>query len=298
MKRTFLVFALIFLTGAVMAQNDSTVVDTVKLWNYNGQINFAFSQVSLTNWAAGGDNSFSGNGLIRLEAVYAKDKSAWDSYILAGYGVTKIGGDGLVKNDDKLEILSKYGYKASKNWKYSVVINGRTQFSPGYKDNREKITRISDFMAPGYLTASLGMDYKPKKAFALFLSPVTAKFTFVEDDSLSSAGAYGVDPGKRFRSELGGFIKMIYNKENIVPSVNVNTTVDLFTNYLDHPERIDVNWDLLIAMKVNKFLSVTINTQLIYDYDIKFVEIVNNLPVEKAKVQFKEVFGVGFSASF
>ncbi|MCK7540534.1 MAG: hypothetical protein MZV63_61400 [Marinilabiliales bacterium] len=41
--------------------------------------------------------------------------------------------------------------------------------------------------------------------FTLFLSPLTSKNTFVNDDLLSAAGAFGVEPGKKFRSELGAY---------------------------------------------------------------------------------------------
>ncbi len=298
MKRTLILLSTLFYFSTVYAQSQENPEDTVKYWKYNGQISLSFSQVSLTNWAAGGDNSITANGLVRLESVYTKDKSSWDSYILAGYGLTKLGDGSVMKNDDKLELLSKYGYKASKRWDYSAVINGRTQFAPGYKNMLERTDKISDFFAPAYLTVSLGMDYKPSDAFALFLSPITTKFTFVMDDSLSMAGAYGVDPGKKVRKEFGGFVKMIFKKDNIIRNVSLSSNLDLFSNYIDHPERVDVNWDMLMTLKVNKFLAVTINTQLIYDYDIKFIEMVNNLPVKKSKVQFKELAGLGLTANF
>ena len=297
MKKSVTIVVILFFAGTVFAQ-EAAVPDTVKYWHKTGQVNLAFSQVSLTNWAAGGDNSISASGVVRFEADYSKNNSSWDSYILTGFGISKIGSEGFFKNDDKLELFSKYGYKASKKWYYSFVLNGRTQFAPGYKSKEDRTNKISDFLSPGYLTAALGMDYKPGNAFALFLSPVSSRFTAVIDDSLSAAGAFGVDPGKKLRAEFGGFIKAIYKKDNVIQNVNIGTTLDLFSNYLNHPERVDVNWDLLMTLKVNKFIAVTLSTQLIYDYDVKFTEMVNNLPVQKAKVQFKEGLGIGISANF
>jgi hypothetical protein len=297
MKKGLLITAILFYNGYLFAQT-ATDPDTVKYWHNTGQINLSFSQISLTNWAAGGDNSIAANGLVRLEADYSKNKTSWDSYILTGYGVSKIGSEGFFKNDDKLELLSKYGYKAGKNWFYSVVLNAKTQFAPGYKSKEDRTNKISDFLSPAYLTAAIGMDYKPNADFALFLSPISTRYTTVIDDSLSAAGAFGVDPGKKLRTEFGGYIKLIYKKDNIIQNVNIGTNLDLFTNYLEHPERVDVNWDLLLTMKINKFLAVTLNTQLIYDYDTKFTEIVDNVQVQKAKVQFKESLGLGISANF
>jgi hypothetical protein len=298
MKRTFLLSAIIFYATQLLAQVQPVASDTVKYWKTGGQIGLAFSQVSLTNWAAGGQNSFSGNGLFRINARYSRDKSEWDSYLLTGYGVMKQGDGNLIKNDDKLELFSKYGYKAGKAWYYSGVMNFKSQFAPGYENPQEATNLISDFFSPAYLIASIGMDFKPNSEFSLYLSPVTSRFTFVLNDSLSLKGAYGVKPGEKMRSEFGGFIKIIYKKDNLLKNVNLATTLDLFSNYLDHPERVDVNWELFIAMKVNKLLTVTLNTQLIYDYDIKFKEIENGLTVEKPKVQFKEIFGLGLSYNF
>jgi hypothetical protein len=298
MKRTFIMSALIFFASHLVAQDQPVPLDTVRYWKTGGQIGLAFSQVSLTNWAAGGQNSFSGNGLFRFNARYSKKMSEWDSYILTGYGVMKQGNGKLIKNDDKLELFSKYGYKAGKSWYYSGVLNFKSQFAPGYENPQEMTNKISDFFSPAYLIASIGMDFKPNGNFSLYLSPVTSRFTFVLNDSLSGAGAYGVTPGKKLRNEFGGFIKVIYKKDNLIKNVNLGTTLDLFSNYLDHPERIDVNWELFIAMKVNKLLTVTLNTQLIYDYDIKFKEINNGVTENKPKVQFKEIFGLGLSYSF
>jgi hypothetical protein len=297
MKRTFFMLALIFYASLIFAQDQAVPTDTVKYWKISGQIGLAFSQVNLTNWAAGGQNSFSGNGLFRIVARYTRYKSSWDSYILTGYGLIKQGSSKLIKNDDKLEFFTKYGYKTGKSWYFSGVLNFKSQFAPGYDNPQEAKNKISDFFSPACLTTSIGMDYKPNDQFALFLSPLTSKLTFVREDSLKTA--YGVSLDKNFRSEFGGFLKMIYKKDNLIKNVNLATTLDLFTNYLDHPERVDVSWELFIAMKVNKLLTVTLNTQLIYDYDIKFKEMdINGATVEKEKVQFKEILGLGLSYNF
>jgi hypothetical protein len=299
MKRTLLSLVFLFFSSIVFSQNqDSIAADTIKYWKAGGQIGLAFSQVSLTHWASGGQNSFSGNGILRLTATYTKNKSSWDSYILTGYGIMQQGDGKWIKNDDKLELFSKYGYKAGKSWYYSGMLNFRSQFTPGYNNPQEATEKNSDFFSPAYLMSSIGMDFKPNDQFALLLSPITSKLTIVLDDSLSQIGAYGVPKGEKLRSEFGGFIKMIYKKDNLIKNVNLATTLDLFSNYLEHPERVDVNWEVFIAMKVTKLLTVTLNTQLIYDYDIKFIEIENTLPVEKTEVQFKEVLGLGLSYNF
>ncbi len=89
------------------------------------------------------------------------------------------------------------------------------------------------------------------------------------DEELSAAGSYGLAAGETFRGEFGGYIKMVY-KQEILKNVTLDTKIDFFSNYMENPQYIDVNWDLLMTFKVNDFISATLMAQLIYDYDIKF----------------------------
>jgi len=169
------------------------------------------------------------------------------------------------------------------------LVNFKSQFAPGYKYPRvANDNAISRFLAPAYLSVAAGMDYKTAN-MSLFLSPVTGKFTVVNDDDLSAAGAFGVDPDKKFRSELGALLKFGANKE-ILKNVTAQTKLDLFSNYFHNPQNIDIDWSVLINMKVNEYLSANLVTQLIYDDDIK----IDGSP----KIQFMEMFGVGLSVKF
>ncbi len=176
------------------------------------------------------------------------------------------------KSDDQIDFASKLGLKASEKWFYTGLLGFKTQFAPGY-DNPGDVDRlkISNFMSPGYLSFSLGMDYKPSDVFSVFLSPISSKFTFVLDEDLSAAGSFGLDPGQKSRAELGAYVKIAFKKE-ILKNVTLDTKIDLFSNYLENPQYVDVNWDLLLTFKVNEYLSASLMTQLIYDYDIKFGE--------------------------
>jgi hypothetical protein len=237
------------------------------------------------------------SGLVNLHANYTKGSTSWENTLDLGYGVVKQAGRGVRKSDDKLELMSKYGYKTSSNWYYAGSFSFKTQFDKGYKYNEEEGTKqqISDFMAPAYTLISLGMDYKPSEAFSLMLSPVTGKTTFVLDEALSDRGAFGVKKGKATRNEFGGFVKVSYNKD-VWEDVNLTTKLDLFSNYLEDPQNIDVNWDVLISMKVNEYLSANINAQLIYDDNINYVN--EEGEVLGPRIQFKEVFGAGLSYKF
>jgi hypothetical protein len=211
------------------------------------------------------------------------------------------------KTDDKIDILSQYGREAFKNFYYSALMNFKTQMTPGY-NYPDDTTKISDLFAPAYLTIALGLDFKPDPYFSAFIAPVTEKFTFVTDQLLADQGAFGVKPGQTSRSEFGGYIRAIYSrndfKNEFLKNVSFTTKIDLFSNYAENPQNIDVSWETLIAMKVNKYISFNFNTHLIYDDNVQVPYDKNNDGNTEAGesvrslVQFKEIFGVGLSYKF
>ena len=294
---------LIFILFCVALVNAQEKTEVPKLWKKAGDFSVNFSQVSFSNWAAGGKNSVSGVALFNYSANYAKDRMSWDNSLNMGYGLLKEQDRSVVKSEDKLEISSKVGYKMTESgkWFFSGLTNFRTQFADGYNyTNKDNPERISTFFAPAYLTLAAGFDYKPTDKFSLFMSPLSGKFTFVADDDLSAIGAFGVDPGKKFRAELGGTIKTEF-KFVVAKNVDAVTNLGLFSNYLKNPQNIDVNWDFRLNMKVNKYLSANLLTNLIYDDDIK-------VPVDRnddgiidgtgRRIQLKQLFGAGLSVKF
>ncbi|WP_319502970.1 DUF3078 domain-containing protein [uncultured Draconibacterium sp.] len=264
------------------------------LWTTSGSTTLNFSQVSLNNWAAGGKSSMSGVFMVNYAANYKKDKLSWDNTFDFRFGFLKEEDDDVRKSDDKIDISSKLGIEAKGNWFYSGLLNFKSQFAPGY-NYPDTETAISKFMAPGYLSLGLGMDYKTD-GFSLMMAPVSGKFTFVTDDDLSNEGAFGVEEGKSMRSELGATVKAQLIKD-IMKNVTLDTKVDLFSNYLDQPKNIDVDWTFKIIMKVNDYLSANLITQLIYDNDVKIQGDDENLPPSPG-LQFMESFGVGLTFKF
>lgn len=294
--RKILIFAATLTIPAAVYSQD-TAKDT-SYWKSGGTVTFAFSQVGLTNWAAGGENSVSGNAMSNLFLNYNKDRASWENFLGAAYGLMQQGDDVLKKTDDKLEFFSKFGYLAINKWYYTILAGFNTQFTNGYNYPNDSVT-ISRFMAPGYLNLSVGMDYKPSSYFNLYIAPVSGKVTIVSDDSLSAKGAFGVDPGKTSRSEFGGYLKAMYTKD-VLENVNLLTKLDLFSNYIENPQYIDVSWEVTLTMSINKWMTANIHTHLIFDEDIKFPEYDDTgaLVDEKSKVQFKEVLGIGISFKF
>ena len=283
MIKKFTLFVVIALTSAfIYAQEKS---DTIQDWKFNGVTSINFSQVSLTNWAPGGENSYAFNGLLNLSLNYSKNKNDWANTLDIGYGVQKQGDQDVRKTDDHIDFISKYGRKISKSFFISAMLNFKTQMNEGKKYEVDTSYVISNFLAPGYLQGALGMEYKPNESFYAVLSPIAGKLTMVLDDTLSARGAFGVDPGSKTRMELGGSVAIGVKKE-IMKNVTFNSTLGLFTNYIKNTQNVDVDWKVMINMKINDYLSANLNTQLVYDDDMI------------QDIQFKEVFGVGLTYKF
>lgn len=272
--------------------------DTV--WRKGGLLSLNFNQVSLTNWAAGGQNSIAGNSIVNYYANYKRGKNVWDTNLDCAYGIMMQGKNGdVLKSDDKIDFSSKYGREAVKNWYYSLLVNFRSQFTAGYNYPNDTV-EISDFLAPAYLLIAPGMDYKPKDYFSLLISPATARFVIVNNQDLADAGAFGVDSGKNIKTELGAYLKATFKKD-IATNINLQTSVDFYSNYLDNPQNIDINWQLLLTLKVNKYISASLSTQLMYDDETKLIFYKSDdITVDHVGpgVQFKEVLGIGISYKF
>lgn len=289
MKQIIAITALVLFSFGLSAQNEK---DTT--WKSGTSGTVTFSQVSLSNWAAGGESSYAADGQFGFFAKYHKAKTSWSNTLDLAYGLVKIEDENMKKSNDQIDFESKLGYDASKYWNYSLLYTFRTQFAPGYNYDTEPRSLISDFMAPGYMTLAAGMDYQPNDYLSVFLSPFSAKATIVTNDSLSAEGAYGVEPGNSTFYEYGALVKVKYERE-VLKNINFGTKADFFSAYNNQPENIDVNWEVNIKMKVNKYITTTLRTHLIYDHDIK---IANEQGVEAPRVQFKEAFGFGIAYSF
>lgn len=291
MKKIIVLFALI-----CMYVDASSKADTIKPkspWGMSGVTSLNFVQSSYSNWAAGGENAIAGTSSGALTLKYKKGNVAWENVLSLAYGLT-FQGDKKSKNDDKIDFSSKLGYKAFKNWDYSVMASLRTQFDKGYA--AYPIVNPDDykskFFAPAYVFLSFGMDYKPNEHYTLLLSPLTSKLTFVTDPRLSDMGSFGVKPGETLFAEYGAYVKTVYTTK-LHENIALRSSLDLFSNLLEKPENVDINWELTLNLKVTKLISTKISTQLLYDDNVKTE---NN--TRGARVQFKQVLGVGFAYIF
>lgn len=278
--------------------------DTIpKTWKKGGLFNANFGQTSLSNWAGGGDKlQLNVNGFINLYAFYAKDRTAWDNSLDLALGYIKSTSLGDRKSDDRIDFISKYGYKLSptSKWYASMLFNFRTQMAPGFNyPTATTSNKISQFLSPAYVLLSAGLDYKPNKSFSLFVSPLTSRWVIVNAKGLNPAsptskgGVYGVPVGKSVRNEIGAFLSASYMNE-IVKNVTYKGKLDLFSNYKSNPQNIDVFMTNLLSANIFKGISFNLGLDMVYDDDVRVL----GKDFKSRRTQLRQYIGVGYLKKF
>lgn len=286
MKRAlFLLVALLPL--GLSAQEESA-------WTHSGLAGINFSQTSFTNWSEGGENSIASNVYFNGSLNYKEGKNAWDNDLSANYGVNYTDATQWRKNIDNLNLSSKFGRQITEKLYYAALFDFKTQMGYGYQYNDSSREIISKFLTPGYLNLSVGLDYKPNDNISLYYSPVAGKMTLTTDTTFSTR--YGVDAGKKTRFELGSSFKGTVNYSLLEDKLTLKSTLDLFTAYNESFGNVDVNWDVLVGLNVTSLLTVTFQSTLKYDDDIKYIDADGD--IHGARIQFKEILGVGLSYKF
>jgi len=273
--------------------------NVVAPWDLGGNGNLGFTQLYLSNWKAGGRSSFSFLTVLKGYANYSNDnKLKWENSVEFRNGWIRQGGDinQTQKNDDKLELISRLGVNAFKNWYYSTEIDYKTQFFKGYNYPNDSVP-ISTFMSPATTFIKLGFDYKPNKNFSLFLSPITAKNVFVRDTALIDQTKFGVSAHSRSFWEPGLNIDLRY-KIDITPRISYETKYKMFLNYQQPFKKIDVNWENTIVAQLTNRISMTFMLYMLYDSNVTFATgryDANGTEIFKPKWQTKELSTIGFS---
>lgn len=306
---------------------DTTFKYNSKGWRKGVILSLNFAQGSSSNWAAGAEkSSFSLAGYTTIFANKKKGDFFWNNSLDLGYAVQRTSSQGSRKTDDKIDFYSKAGHKLNDKWALAGVFNLRTQFTDGFDYDylgKGVKRRISGFMAPGYLLVSPGIEWTPTSYFSVLFSPISARWVIVSNDPYSYyypdgqiplpdggtetplAAQYGVNPVRKVSFEAGAYMSANFFKE-IFKNVSYKSKLDLFSNYLGKhdpitdekisakPQNIDVYWTNSIVMKVNKFLSVTYNLDLIYDDDVRQF----GPSGDAARTQVRSLLGVGLSTKF
>jgi len=299
MKTTILLLAaLLGLSISGYSQTTPPKKDTTHIWTIHGQNTFLINQSSFSNWAAGGSNSVAANLVLDYDFDYKKDKWSWDNKAIVGYGLSKQNGTDWRKNDDRLILNSLLGYQAAQYWLYTFYVNFQNQFTKGYAyDDVKGRTLISAPFAPAYLTFGPGFAYKKSDNLRVNFSPVASRITFVENDSLSSIGSFGVTSGHKTLFEFGSSLDAYY-KVNIVQNIAIENILKLYENYLKNPGNVYMDYTFNLFMKVNKFVTVNGGVELISDPNAQIPVINNGITEYHSLLQAKQIFGAGLTYKF
>lgn len=300
-RKSILFFSFLFIFQFTYSQVVRTKLpDTITHWKKENKVGFDVSQIAFVNWNAGGNNSIAGLIKGNFTRDYFVDKFNWRNELIIRYGINKQEGREIRKTDDQFQINSTFGFRKDtlSNWFYAGKFNFNTQFYNGYAYPNTELA-ISRPFAPAYLFLGIGSEYKRKELnLMVYISPLTQKTTFVFDERLSNQGAFGVEPGKRIRNELGFLVSNNYKTE-IYKNMTLENRLSLYTDYINNFGNIDVDWQLILEMTVNEYVKATIGTHILYDDDIKFKEEENGVQVTKgARIQLKQILGIGFVYTF
>ena len=292
MKYPVLLLIFLFIFNSSFSQELKLKEITKEGWVHNGKFTFLFNQSAFSNWTAGGENTIAGNLNLNYTFNYKKDNFIWNNKIIGSYGLTQSKNtDFPKKTSDGIMYNSMFGFDAENYWFYSLLINFKTQFARGYKykkdDNgKEYREEYTNFMSPGYLLVGPGMLWEKRKTLKLNLAPATSKFVFVNKNFTTPDGGYfGVEEGENLRYEIG-FSASFYYKIKVMTNVTIENLLAFYSNYIDNPQNIDLNYTMNLDMNINKYLSADFIFQSIYDDNAY-----NGF-------QIREVFGIGLNYSF
>ncbi len=280
MKKNLVIFTFLICNFLFSQEKNDSI--PIPKWTIVGKSTFLFNQSSFSNWASGGSNSVAININVNYDFNYKKNGWNWDNKITTMYGLSYIDEQGVRKTDDRVEYNSLLGLKAKKDWFFSFLSNFKTQYTKGFNYSKTPKETISSFFSPAYLNFGPGMLWRKSKELFINIAPASSRFTFV---SGQFSGSFGVKEGRRTNFSLG-FNLSSYYRFTIIENVIMENTLALYSDYLDKPQNIDLDYQINVFFKINENLSTNLGLHTIVDDDTS------------NKTQFKQLFGLGLNYIF
>lgn len=285
MKKFALLTLLVCVFQFSVAQEEATEEAPKDGWTKAGNISLLFSQAAFNaEWTGGGTSNYAINLTGAYDANYRSGDWTWDNRLMVDYGITKTRDQEFTrKTNDRFELNSILGKQITdSHWFYSYFLNFRTQIASGYvfgeDANGEEIrTETTKAFSPAYLQTGPGMLWKKSDNLKVNISPATARFIFVNGDftnvgtdqaiidAFNEAGGYfGVEANDTMRFEFGASLGA-YAKFNIMENISFENVLNLYSNYLDNPQNVDIDYTANVVMAINKWITANVVFQAIYD---------------------------------
>ncbi|MBV7440672.1 DUF3078 domain-containing protein [Weeksellaceae bacterium TAE3-ERU29] len=264
-------------------------------WKREGNLDVSFGQYYYDNWIGGGTGKLETFGKFSQKLSYQNNKIVWDNSLDIIYGMNKNYGEELKKTSDQVTFNSIFGRKESDNFSYSFFLNLRTQLTNSYLENKDKEEqyRISGFLAPLYIATGPGIMWRKSNNLVVNLAPASLRMTYLNGKvfeydnssktfiSNSEKQIYGVEAGEEINYQLG-FYSSVYAKFNLFKNIGIENKLSLYSDYLNEPKNIDLDYVMNINFKVNKLISTNLLFQATYDDNVF------------SGFQIRQHFGVGF----
>jgi hypothetical protein len=273
-------------------------------WNKEINSSFSLNQNYLSNWAKGGESSLASLFDISGRADYSNKeaKTKWTNSGRLRFGTTRTKQNGFRTNTDIIEANSQFNKVLIDKLDFSSILYFKTQVAKGFNYPNDSVV-VSKFLNPGSFTIGVGAEYKPNKNTGINFSLLSFRSTFVLDTARINQTAHGIEKDKRVRNEMGGQL-VVKNKLTVLKDMEITNSLRLFSNYLNKPQNIDVDWEMGLEKHISWYFKIRLNLHLIYDDDIRFpmldandqpILLPNGSPKKVAKAQFNQLLGLTLS---
>jgi hypothetical protein len=245
----------------------------ISYWHKSIIFALNFSQSSFSNnYSAGGVSAVALGSNFDFKAEYNKKPLDYTTELNLIYGISKNKGQGSRKTNDRIFFDNKLASQLSKSWYFFGSLTFESQFTKGYNyanpdgSVAAQPYELSNFMSPGYLTESLGFEYKPNKWFDLRFGTGTARQTFVLDTTIyhNQPANYGVPIGHTFHNELAVQVVAAIDKD-LNKNIHLNARYALFIPYIQPLAYTSHRLDAILTAKVTRLIAVTVNGTILYD---------------------------------
>ena len=256
-------------------------------WKETGLLVGNINQSAQENWGTGGENFQLGiNTLLNKAVHHRKGKYSFDGYFDLELGLVEASSfKRFRKTNDRCDLTMELEHRIGKKEKfnYGLLVNFNTQVFSGHSYATDDHPKISNFLSPGKILLSFGIDYKHKKGnhyFSAFVTPATLRWVTKTDRDFYLQKKFGVDSGHKVYTEVGAYVSLHYNSK-LNKTTSIISRLDLFSNYKRNPQNVDVLGNNVLTFAITRYLAGTFLFDLVYDDDFK------------RRTQVQEITGLG-----